>query len=136
MVPGKEDKIAAQIFGHIILTERGHIGCFLQTKRDIPEKYNVFGSLTCCDPTEDEVRKAMGSREELISYWQAVREQTNAYLDSITDADLKEVPKVTLLPDDDPNRHNPTSEWFVMTIKHQNMAWGEIHMIRRILESR
>ena len=53
----------------------------------------------------------------------------------ITDEDLKEVPKNTLLPDNDPNRENPIREWFVMTIKHQNMAWGEIHMIRRILES-
>jgi len=102
---------------------------------DIPEKLRVFGSLTYCDPTKEEVLKALGSREGLVAYWQEVRKQTHAYLNSITDEVLQEVPKRTLLPDNDPNRHNPIREWFVMTIQHQNMAWGEIHMIRRILES-
>ena len=134
--PAKKTRSAAQIFGHIVITERCHVGCFLQGINDIPEKYNrVFGSLTCGDPTEEEVSKAIGSREELVAYWQEVRKQTHAYLDRITDEDLKEIPKKTLLSDNDPNRQNPIREWFVMTIKHQNMAWGEIHMIRRILES-
>lgn len=134
--PARKTRSAALIFGHIIVTERRHVGCFLQGIDDIPVKYNrVFGSLTCCDPTEEEVLKAIGSGEELISYWQVVRKQTHACLDSLTDEDMKLIPQKTLLPNDDPNRNNPIREWFVMTIKHQNMAWGEIHMIRRILES-
>jgi len=134
--PAKKTRSAAQIFGHIIVTERCHVGWFLQGINDIPEKYNsVFGSLTHCNPIEEEVLKALGTREGLIAYWQEVRKQTHAYLNSIMDEDLKKVPRKTLLPDNDPNRQNPIREWFVMTISHQNMAWGEIHMIRRILES-
>ncbi|MEE8397745.1 MAG: DinB family protein [Desulfobacterales bacterium] len=128
---------AGQIFGHIIARERAHVRSFVQgINDDIPESFKVvFHSLTFSDPTEDEVLRAVGSKEHLIAYWRKVRGQTHEYLDSIDDGDLKGVPRKTLLPDNDPNRDNPIREWFVMTIKHQNMAWGEIHMIRRILES-
>jgi len=133
--PAAMTRCAAHIFGHMAVKERVHIGGFLAGVRDIPDKYSVFHSLTHCDPTEKQVLDAMGSRKELIAYWNQVRAQTHAYLDSITDAILKEVPQKTILPRGDPNRENPAREWFVMTIKHQNMAGGEIHMIRRILES-
>ena len=133
--PAKRTRSAGQIFGHIVVTERGHVGHFLEGVDDIPEKYTIFRSLTHYEPTEAEVVKAVGSKEELIAYWREVRQKTIVYLDSISDENLKEVPKKTLLHDNDPNRHNPIREWFVMTIKHQNMGWGEIHMIRRIIES-
>ena len=132
--PAAKTRSAAQIFTHIIVTEQTHIRRFVQGIVD-PRKYENIRSLVNDDPTEEQVLTAIGSREELIAFWHEVREQTHAYLDSITDEDLKEVPTKTQLPDNDPNRYNPIREWFVMTIKHQNMAWGEIHMIRRIIES-
>jgi hypothetical protein len=133
--PARKTRSAGQIFGHMVVIERTHVGMFLQGVNDIPAQYRVFGSLTHCDPTEAEVLEAIGSREQLIAYWQEVRTKTHRYLDGIADEDLKQVPVTTLLPENDPNRQNPIREWFVMTIKHQNMAWGEIHMIRRLLES-
>ena len=133
--PAAKTRSAGQIFGHIIATERGHVRGFVQGIPDSGKGEDLFHSLTFCDPTEHEVLKAIPSKGQLIATWREVRRQTHEYLDSITDKDLKEVPKKTLLPDNDPNRQNPIREWFVMTIKHQNMAWGEIHMIRRILES-
>ena len=133
--PAEKTRSAGHIFGHIIHTERKHVGCYLQGVNDIPEKYKIFWSLTHTDPTEEKILKAVGSKGELIKYWHEVRKKTYEYLDSISDEDLKEVPKKSLLPDNDINRLNPIREWFVMTIKHQNTGWGEIHMIRRIIES-
>jgi hypothetical protein len=133
--PAKKTRSAGQIFGHIIATERAHIRGFVQGIDDSGKDAKLFHSLTSCDPDEDSVLRAIPSKEELVTAWREVRKQTHEYLDSTTDEDLKNIPQKTLLPDNDPNRNNPIREWFVMTIKHQNMAWGEIHMIRRILES-
>jgi hypothetical protein len=133
--PAAKSRCAAQIFGHVAVNERGHIGRILQGVSDVPEKYRIFRSLTIFDPGGEQVLEAMGSREELIAYWETVREQTRRYLDSIDDSLLKDPPVNNVLPEGDPNRHNPVREWLVMTVKHQNMGWGEIHMIRRIIES-
>ena len=60
--PAKRTRSAGHIFGHIIHTERRHVGWFLQGVNDIPEKYNIFGSLTFSDPSEEEILKAVGSK--------------------------------------------------------------------------
>ncbi|MEI7833654.1 MAG: DinB family protein, partial [bacterium] len=90
--PAAKTRSAAHIFAHIIITEQQHISGFLQGIADIPEKFTGIRSLTHNDPTEEQTLTAIGSREELIAFWHEVREQTHAYLDSITDEDLKEVP--------------------------------------------
>jgi hypothetical protein len=133
--PAERTRSAGQIFGHIIATERKHVRCILQGLAEHEKDEGLFRTLTFCDPHEKDVLRAIPSKDALITEWRHVRAQTHEYLDSITDEELKSVPGKTVLSDDDPNRHNPIREWFVMTIKHQNMAWGEIHMIRRILES-
>lgn len=133
--PAEKSRSAGQIFGHVISTERRHIRGFLQGINDMEKDEKLFWSLTFRDPTVEDVQKAIPSKRQLIDSWREVRNQTHEYLDSIQDDYLKEIPRKTILPDNDPNRENPVREWFVATIKHQNMAWGEIHMIRRILES-
>lgn len=136
--PAERCRSAAHILGHIISTERAHFGLFLEGVNDLPARYghgSVFASLSSCDPTEAQVREAMGSREDMIAVWADVRQKSHAYLCSISDEDLKEVPPHPLMPDNDPNRQNPVREWIMMTVRHQNIACGEIHMIRRIIES-
>lgn len=128
--PAKRTRSAGHIFGHIPVTERKHVGMIIQGKNDIPKKYGIFFSLTRNDPSEEDVLKALGSKQGIIEYWHQVRKKTREYLDSISDEDLKSIAAYQ-----ETNRFDPIREWFVMTIKHQNMAWGEIHMIRRILES-
>ena len=122
----------AWIFGHIVVTERFHVGGVLEGVNDIPEEFRVFRARK---PTEEQIRAAFKSKAWLVDYWRDVRAKTEAYLDRITDADLKEVPgDETVLPDGDPNRGNPRREWFVMTIQHQNCHWGELRVIEKLLK--
>lgn len=121
----------AWIFGHIIVTERLHVGGVLEGVNDIPDGFGVFRARK---PTEEQIRAAFKSKAWLVDYWREVRAKTEAYLDRITDADLKEVPgKECALPENDPNRGNPRREWFVMTIQHQNCHWGELRAIQKLL---
>ena len=123
----------AWIFGHIAVTERKHVGMVLEGVDDIPEAYRIFHCAR--RPTDDEIAGAVQSKQALIDYWRDVRVKTEAYLDRITDADLKEVPgDETGLRDDDPNRNNPRREWLVMTIQHQNCHWGELRVIQKLLK--
>ena len=78
--------------------------------------------------------KNQDAKQALIDYWRGVRAKTVAYLDRITDADLKEVPgDEFLLGEKDPNRQNPRREWFVMTIQHQHYHWGELSAVGKLL---
>jgi hypothetical protein len=121
----------AWIFGHIVMTERCHVGGVLQGVSDWPEEFNVFRAPK---PAEEQIRAAFKSKASLVDYWREVRAKTEAYLDRITDADLKEVPGDECpLPDGGPNRQNPRREWFVMTIQHQNCHFGELRMIEKLL---
>jgi uncharacterized damage-inducible protein DinB len=122
------------IFGHIITAERAMIGGFTQGVMDIPEKYVVFSGLWSI-PTESQLRDALEPKDGLISYWHEVRKQTNEYLDQLTDADLKKIPEVSILPDNDSLRNKPIREYFVMTIEHQNYHRGQLQTIRALIES-
>ena len=119
------------IFGHIVVTERTHVGRFLEGVDDVPEPWRTV--FRAPKPTEAEIRQAIASKADLIDYWHGVRAKTHAYLDRVTDADLKGVPQNTLLTDDDPNRHNPIREWFVMPIQHQNGHWGQLQIIAKLI---
>ena len=120
----------AWVFGHIAVTERKHVGLALEGMDDIPEKYRIFH--TGSRPADEEVANAYESKEELIAYWDDVREKTERYLDRITDEDLCAVSPVEF---GGPNRDNPRREWFVMTIQHQNCHWGQLQVIKTIIES-
>jgi len=122
-------------FGHIAVTERVHVVRYLQGVDDIPSAYNIFYPVPppVVIPTEDELAKVIKSKDQLINYWRSVRQQTSAYLQSITDADLKTIPEKTLHPKGLPNSSNPIREWFVMTIQHQNYNWGRLEIVRRLI---
>ena len=122
----------AWIFGHIVVTERFHVGWVLEGVDDVPEPFWVFRDM---DPDDEKLRQAVESRQALIDYWREVRGKTESYLARITDADLKEVPTDSLLPDGDPNRQNPIREWFVMTIQHQNVHMGQLEIIAQLIEA-
>ena len=120
------------IFGHIIGGERAMIGGFAEGVMDIPGKYWVFSGQSM--PTESQLRNALEPREALISYWRKVRGQTKEYLDQLTDADLKNLPAASILPDDAEMRNKPIREYFVMTIEHQNYHGGQLQTIRALME--
>jgi uncharacterized damage-inducible protein DinB len=124
---------SAFIFGHIAVTERSHIGRFLQGVEDIPATFRPFRASR---PKDEDIRAAVASKEALIDYWREVRAKTHGYLDRLTDADLKKVPETSALPVDDPNRGNPIREWFIMTIEHQNQHWGQLEIIAKMVEDR
>lgn len=121
----------AWIFGHIAVTERKHVGYFLEGVDDIPARYHLFH--TGARWAEDEVRKAFDTKDELIGYWREVREKTVRYLQSIRDEDLRRPPESEFIDQAGPNRENPMREWFVMTIQHQNYHWGQLAAIEALL---
>jgi hypothetical protein len=130
--PRRNINTPAFIFGHIAVTERSHIGRFVQGIDDIPERFRPFRAWK---PDDVAIHAAVESKQVLIDYWREVRAMTHEYLARITDADLKEVPEKSLLPDDDPNRGNPIREWFIMTIEHQNQHWGQLEIIAKLVAS-
>jgi len=126
----------AWTFGHIAVTERAHVGRVLQQVDDIPPRYNVFyGHDFPSAATEEDVRAAFESKDELVSYWKAVRQKTKEYLASITDDDLKNVPG-TRPPGAGPNWDNPTREWLLMTLQHQNHNWGRLATVKALIQSK
>jgi len=126
---------AGWTFGHIAVTERVHVGRYLEGIDDIPSEFNIFYPVPppVVIPSEAELAKVIKSKDQLINYWRHVRQQTTDYLKNITDADLKTIPKKTLHPKDLPNSSNPIREWFVMTIQHQNYNWGRLEIVKRLI---
>ncbi|MCL5271369.1 MAG: DinB family protein [bacterium] len=118
------------IFGHIAVTERKHVGLFLENMDDIPHRFRLFHSGS--RPSEAEIAAAIESKEQLIAYWRGVRQMTLRYLDGITDDDLAGVSSSAWLGSNDPNLENPRREWFVMTVQHQNYHWGQLDVIREM----
>jgi hypothetical protein len=123
----------AWIFAHIVAAEQGHVGACCQGVEATPDRLKGLHRKAHLPPGE--LAAALGPRAALVAAWREVRQRTHAYLDRIADADLKRVPAKTLLPDGDPNRDNPVREWFVMTILHQNLHHGELHIIAKLIEA-
>jgi uncharacterized damage-inducible protein DinB len=122
-------------FGHIIVAERAHIGRVLQHVNDIPSAYDVFyGCQYPVAATEEQVRAAIRSKDDLISYWKEVRGKTASYLASITDQDLKKIPDPRTA-EGDPNRNNAIREWLLMTLQHQNHNWGRLATVKALIEN-
>ncbi len=122
------------IFGHVAVTERCHVGMFLQAIDDIPQEWlRVFRSHS--RPSDSDLQAVAEPKSALISYWREVRDKTCTYLDGITDEDLCRTPEKSLHPEGHPNRGNTILEWFTMTIQHQNEHRGQLDIIRRLAES-
>ena len=112
------------LFGHIVVKERDHVGGFAQGIWDSPAKYGILRGYTTI-PSEDDLRECIPSRAEIIAYWDSVRDNTLAYLDSLSDEDLKTVPGHMGEPFD----KSPIREFFAMTVHQQNYHWGQLYQI-------
>jgi len=77
--------------GHIAHREREHIGRFLQglSGEIRPPQYEVFDTEW---RSPEEVRRSVGSVEEVLGWVREVREKSHAYIDSLTDDAFSQVP--------------------------------------------
>ncbi|MBN2713502.1 MAG: hypothetical protein JXR97_13865 [Planctomycetes bacterium] len=121
----------AIIFANCIIKEAIHTQGFNQGKIEIPEQFKCL--LPWQGAAAEEKIKAVSNREELTKLFKQVRAATYAYLDSLSDGDLKKVPAKSILKDGDPNRGNPVREAFVMSIYTQNVTWGKLIAIKEML---
>ncbi len=120
------------IFAHVAVTEREHVGAYLQGIDDVPPDWRRIFRIHR-PPTDEELQAVAAPRPVFISYWQEVRQKTHEYLDSITDEDLLKVPEKSLHPPGHPNSDNPALEWLTMTIQHQNEHRGQLDIILKLL---
>lgn len=123
----------AFVFGNISVKERIHHAGFAGGVNDIPEKYNLFHGFK--KPTQAELEAAFESKQELVDYWRVVRQGTIQLLDSMSDADLKNIPEKSVIGDADPNRGNPIREAYVMSIMNQNDRLGELRVLQASIEN-
>ena len=123
----------AFVFGNIAVKERIHHAGFACGINDIPEKYAIFHGFRM--PTEAELETAVESKQALVDYWREVREKTLQLLAGMSDADLKNIPKNSVISDGAPNRDNPIREAYVMSIMNQNARWGELRVLQSVIEN-
>ncbi len=128
-VPGMETP--AMIFANSIVKEAIHTQGFNQGRIELPAKYRCL--LGWQGASTEEKLAAVADRDGLIALFKQVRKATYAYLDSLTDEELKRVPTKSILKEGDPNRGNPVREAFVMTIYQQNVCWGKLMAIKQML---
>ncbi|MDA3798722.1 MAG: hypothetical protein PF692_06545 [Kiritimatiellae bacterium] len=130
--PKKGMEPPALIFANRIVKEAIHIQGFNQGKIDVPEDYKCL--LWWQGASSEEKLKSISNRDDLIKFSEQVRASTCAYLDSLSDEKLKDIPEKSILKDNDPNRGNPIREAFVMTMYQQNVVWGKLIAIKETLD--
>ncbi len=113
------------IYAHMAIKESDHIAGFAQYVNNVPDAYVIFRGGDGL-PSEEKMRDAVPDVAEITEYYSGIRQNTADYLASIEDANLKDVPGYV--------SDGPIREFFVMTIQHQYCHWGEIQVIREILE--
>ncbi len=121
----------ALVFANCIIKEAIHVQGFNQGQVTIPDKYKCL--LHWEGGSKHEKLQAVSDRRELVAFFQQVRSATYSYLNSLSDVQLKEQPKQSILKDGDPNRGNPIREAFVMTIYTQNVTWGKLIATKEML---
>ncbi|MDA3960122.1 MAG: hypothetical protein PF961_04995 [Planctomycetota bacterium] len=121
----------ALIFTNTAIKEAIHVQGFNQGKIDIPDKFRCL--LPWQNASDDEKLAAVSNQEEVIQFFQSVRVNTLAYLENLSDAEMKQVPEKSILPEGAPNRGNPIREALVMTIYQQNLCWGKLIGIKEML---
>lgn len=123
----------AFVFGNIAVKERFHHAGIAAGVNDIPKKYSIFHGFSM--PTRADLEMAVESKQALVDYWKEVREKTLQLLHEMSDADLKEIPAKSVIPDGVPNRDNPIREAYVMSIMNQNARWGELRVLQSVIEN-
>ena len=112
--------------GHIAHRERTHIGLFLQgIEQDlIPSRYEVFGPDWC---SVEEVRSSIDSVGEVFAWVREVRQQSRAYIASLSDADWHQVAARSEFG-------MTVAQWVFVTAVHAAMHLGRIQLLRALLE--
>ncbi len=113
--------------GHIAHREKVHIGWFLQGLEGtvIPPKFEVFGPDWC--PVED-VRTAMDTVEGVLEWARGVREESHAYIASLSDADYHKATRTS-------DGGMSVAHWLFITTAHTALHIGRIQLLRALVES-
>ena len=112
--------------GHIAHRECTHLAHFLQGQADpgIPDSYNVFGSEWA---PVDEVRRAMGSVDDVLRWAGEVRERSHAFIDTLTEEDLVSIPPTS-------DGELSVAHWLLITTNHTALHIGRIQLLRALIE--
>jgi len=114
--------------GHIAHRERIHIGQFLQGLQGnlIPSQFEVFGPVWC---SVDEIRKSVGSVQEVLDWVKKVREESHNYIDSLSDDDFHTVTETS-------EEGLSTAHWLFITSSHTALHIGRIQLLRALIENK
>lgn len=77
---------------------------------------------------EEGIDRSVVTVDFLLDTWISVRNRTNAYLESIPNANLKDIPKRR-----NRDNHDPVREEFVMLAYQQNLAFGKMLLCEQML---
>lgn len=127
-VPGSNNLPILWHAGHIAHRERFHIGRFLQGLAGdiIPPKYEVFGVEWCSVP---ELRHSIDSVAGVLAWVRDVREQSHAFIDSLSIEDFQRVPVTS-------ESGLTIAHWLFITTAHTAVHIGRIQLLRSILEGK
>lgn len=112
--------------GHIAHRERTHIGRFLQglEGRIIPPPYEVFGTDW---RSVDDVRDSVDSVGGVLDWVEAVRRESVAFVQSLSDDDWHKVPPTS-------DQGLTAAHWVFITVSHGALHIGKIQLLRAMLE--
>lgn len=114
--------------GHIAHRERLHIGIFLQGLQPsiMPSRYEVFGHKWC---STEQVRRAIGSVQGVLSWVRAVRDKSHEFIESLTDDDFHAIPPTT-------EEGLSVAHWLFITTAHTALHVGRIQLLRALIEGK
>jgi len=114
--------------GHIAHRERVHLGQFLQgIEHDlIPSQFEVFGPDWCA---VKKIRESVESVESVFEWVREVREQSRAYIESLSDKDFHSIPQFT-----DYTEGMSVVHWLFITAAHTALHIGRIQLLRALIE--
>ena len=129
-VPGPKSLCMLWHVGHIAHRERVHVGKFMQALQgeEIPPEHDVFGTEWC---SSEELRKSIGSVEEVFDWVDQVRTESTEYVASLKEEDLLKV-----LPTTDFGEGLSVAHWLLITVSHGAIHIGRIQMMRAMVEGK
>jgi hypothetical protein len=116
-----------------VKAENKAVSCLRKITVEIPERFEIFTGCPSLTSSITEVQftelgAAKFSIDDLFSYCKHVRKCTIAYLDSITDGKLKEIPDRGGV-----DNYDPIREEFVKLILMQNFVLDKLRTIAQII---
>jgi len=114
--------------GHIAHRERIHLGQFLQMiEYDlIPPQFEVFGPDWC---SVGDIRKSVDSVESVFDWVHGGREESRAYIESLSERDFLSVPEFS-----EESEGLSVAHWLFITAAHTALHIGRIQLLRVMIE--